>query len=278
MTNRSDPGPWPVLTYINATSTLQQYFNNNRTTADGYFEVSFLPVTQIYPDHIIVDATRIKAMGCEATVTASLSLDAQSPYWISQNNFFIVVSCNAEGTVSGRSPDVDFSTSCGPIPCLNSLVAPYCNVYDCCIQTIGLTKEVTMSGRGIGFAEFPNCGYSTLLYPSTFSVPGRGYAQGPGVGDGTYGVSLWYEIQRNATVTNCAEAAKDQDKFECSNNARCHDKTGGYICQCQTQGYEGDGYTLGTGCKGKLGLIICSCIYNCDFCPSCSRSFASLKV
>ncbi|BFI09155.1 protein MpRLK-Pelle_WAK1 [Marchantia polymorpha subsp. ruderalis] len=131
-----------------------------------------------------------------------------------------------------------------------------------------------MSGRGIGFAEFPNCGYSTLLYPSTFSVPGRGYAQGPGVGDGTYGVSLWYEIQRNATVTNCAEAAKDQDKFECSNNARCHDKTGGYICQCQTQGYEGDGYTLGTGCKD---INECLKPNNCSSIATCVNTYGSYE-
>ncbi|BBN04097.1 protein MpWAK [Marchantia polymorpha subsp. ruderalis] len=260
--NRPGRGPWPVLTYIKATSTLQQYWTNNNTITDGYFEVPFLPVTQIYSDHIVVDMTQIKAMGCWATVNASLSLDAQSPYWISQNNVFIVVSCGATGSASGLSlQNLYFSTSCDQIPCSNSIVAAYCNAYDCCITSIDITKELIMSGKGRGFAEFTNCGYSTLLYPGTFALPG------PGVGDGTYGVALWYEIQRNATVTNCAEAAKDEDKYECSNNGTCYNQIDGYYCQCERPGYEGDGYTLGTGCSKEINECLkpnnCSSIATC---------------
>lgn len=259
------PGPWPVLTHIAATSTLGQRFSNG-TTTNGSFEVNFLPVTQIQSNFILIDTTNIKAMGCRESVTASLTLDAQSPYWISDQNVFIVVSCNAQGSAVGDgTPWSDgFSTTCGPVSCVNQYVMPYCSLYDCCIQTIGATKTLTMTGKGRGLAEWTNCGFSTVLDPDS-------YGGGGDVGVGHYGVHVRYSIQRGPDIHNCSEAAKDSEKFECSMPANCTNfENFGYYCDCVKEGYEGDGYKNGTGCEGKLRLrlIIFSCIQDCNLCPS----------
>ncbi|BBN15225.1 protein MpRLK-Pelle_WAK4 [Marchantia polymorpha subsp. ruderalis] len=257
------PGPWPVLTHIAATSTLGQRFSNG-TITNGLFEVNFLPVTQIQSNFILIDTTNIKAMGCEESVTASLTLDTQSPYMISERNVFIVVSCRAQGSAEGDGTpwSEGFSTTCGPVSCVNQFVMPYCGFYDCCIQTIGLTKTVSMTGLGITFAQFTNCGYSTVLYPDSF------VARGEGVGGGYYGVHVYYFLQRGPDNQNCSEAAKDSEKFECSMSANCSNSFSGYYCHCILECYTGDGYKNGTGCKGKLRLINFSCLEDCDLCPS----------
>ncbi|PTQ40662.1 hypothetical protein MARPO_0038s0021 [Marchantia polymorpha] len=263
------PSPWPVLTHIAATSTLGQSFSNG-TITNGFFEVNFLPVTQIQSNFILIDTTNIKAMGCEKTATASLTLDAQGPYWISERNVFIVVSCSAQGSATGSSSSLSngFSTTCGPVSCINQYVMPYCGFYDCCIQTIGLTKTVSMTGLGIAFAQFTNCGYSTLLYPDSFVEGGKG------VGDGYYGVALWYNIQRGVDIYNCFEAAKDTEKFECSTPEQCTDLKDGYYCHCDKEGYEGDGYKLGTGCKD---INECEGSNNCSSIATCVNTDGSYE-
>ncbi|OAE26766.1 hypothetical protein AXG93_1129s1150 [Marchantia polymorpha subsp. ruderalis] len=253
------PGPWPVLTHIAATSTLGQRFSNG-TITNGLFEVNFLPVTQIQSNFILIDTTNIKAMGCEESVTASLTLDTQSPYMISERNVFIVVSCRAQGSAEGDGTpwSEGFSTTCGPVSCVNQFVMPYCGFYDCCIQTIGLTKTVSMTGLGIAFAQFTNCGYSTVLYPDSF------VARGEGVGGGYYGVHVYYFLQRGPDNQNCSEAAKDSEKFECSMSANCSNSFSGYYCHCILECYTGDGYKNGTGYINEcLGSNNCSSIATC---------------
>ncbi|OAE26764.1 hypothetical protein AXG93_1129s1130 [Marchantia polymorpha subsp. ruderalis] len=215
------PGPWPVLTSIRATSTLGQRFRNG-TKTHRFFEVNFLPVSQIQSGFIVVDATDIKAMGCNMKVNASLSLDEQSPYWISQDNFFIVVSCSSSGSADGGY----FKTQCGPVSCVNQYAMPYCNVYDCCIQTIGKNKAMAMDATGGIFQDFTNCGYSTVLYPDSF-VGG-----GAGVGDGHYGVALSFSIPSNDT-DRCNSV--DAENNECSISAKCHNQLDGYyyINECE---------------------------------------------
>ncbi|KAG6546516.1 hypothetical protein Mapa_012065 [Marchantia paleacea] len=256
-------GPWPVLTYITGTFTVGQRYRNG-TITHQFFEVNFLPVSQIHSQSIIVDATHIKAMSCHTMAKASLSLDEQSPYWISKENVFIVVSCNssgwAEGSNTGRTTDAAvFETNCGPISCVNQNVMPYCNAYDCCVQAIGFTKALTLQAMGGIFADFTNCGYSTVLYPDSF-IPA-----GAGVGDGYYGVSLWYYIQRG-DIHNCADAVVDAEEYECSTSGTCHDHLEGYYCQCDKKGYEGDGYKFGTDCKD---INECERPHNCSSIGTC---------
>ncbi|BBN15227.1 protein MpRLK-Pelle_WAK5 [Marchantia polymorpha subsp. ruderalis] len=211
-------------------------------------------------------------MGCWEIITASLTLDAQSPYWISEQNVFIVVSCNAQGSAVGdRSPWSDgFSTTRGPVSCVNQFVMPYCSLYDCCIQTIGATKTLTMTGEGIGFAQWTNCGFSTVLYPESFGGGGD-------VGVGHYGFHVWYSIQRGRKFTtalklqrilrsmnapypqldfrgnNCTriDQCKNTTKV-CSPDAQCtfDSSSGDLNCTCQG-GTFGDGRVKGTGCTIK---------------------------
>ncbi|OAE35216.1 hypothetical protein AXG93_3425s1010 [Marchantia polymorpha subsp. ruderalis] len=145
---------WPVLTHIATTSTLNYSF-----------EVNFLPVTQITSNSILIDTTNIKDMGCGKSVTASLVLDAQSPYWISDQNVFIVVSCNAQGSAVGDGTpwSGSFNTTCGPVSCVNQFVMPYCGGYDCCVQAIGATKSLTITGGSYS----TDCGFSTVLNPNS---------------------------------------------------------------------------------------------------------------
>ncbi|OAE26769.1 hypothetical protein AXG93_1129s1180 [Marchantia polymorpha subsp. ruderalis] len=260
-------GPWPVLTHIAATSTLGQRFSNGTITTE-LFEVNFLPVLYIQSGFILIDTTNIKAMGCSKTVNASLVLDAQSPYWISEENVFIVVSCQAQGSATGSNSSLSngFSTTCGPVSCINQNVFVYCDKYDCCVQTIGVTKALTMTGQGSEMTgqglEFANCGYSTVVYPSSYHGGGAGF------GDGYYGVALWYNIQRGPDILDCSE---------CSMVANCTNFNNvGYYCSCVKEGYVGDGYKNGTGCEGKLRLIIFSCME--DLCRSCFRYLATLKI
>ncbi|BBN15229.1 hypothetical protein MPTK1_6g18110 [Marchantia polymorpha subsp. ruderalis] len=233
-------GPWPVLTHIAATSTLGQRFSNGTITTE-LFEVNFLPVLYIQSGFILIDTTNIKAMGCSKTVNASLVLDAQSPYWISEENVFIVVSCQAQGSATGSNSSLSngFSTTCGPVSCINQNVFVYCDKYDCCVQTIGVTKALTMTGQGSEMTgqglEFANCGYSTVVYPSSYHGGGAGF------GDGYYGVALWYNIQRGPDILDCSE---------CSMVANCTNFNNvGYYCSCVKEGYVGDGYKNGTGCE-----------------------------
>eukprot|EP01018_Ginkgo_biloba_P012536 Gb_23403 [translate_table: standard] len=189
---------------------------------------------------LIINSTSLKAMSCNGTDDARkvLQLPKDGPFTISNTNVFAVIGCSSIG--SFISP-VEAGLPGGGVgkcqaACLNQDEPKYCNAYGCCSAGIpGNWQWINFTGGGIHYQYFENCGFSTILEPETFSTLHRGW-----IGSGQYGLKLDWAIGN----LNCSIASPG-----CSQHAICSDRRNGYICNCQ-EGYEGDGYSNGTGCTG----------------------------
>ncbi|XP_059076378.1 wall-associated receptor kinase 3-like [Cryptomeria japonica] len=134
-----------------------------------------------------------------------------------------------------------------------------CCRYGCC--EINLPDNLPfVNFTGGGSFPLPNqnerrgsaCGFSTIMEPSTFTI----------VDNKTYLFSVdvngslpYYGLRLNSGIglENCS-TAKATVNYSCSSNAECLDSPSGkgYVCKCHP-GYEGNGYSNGTGCTGYVG-------------------------
>ncbi|KAL2620000.1 hypothetical protein R1flu_000205 [Riccia fluitans] len=235
-------GPWPVLTFGRGNYTLH-YSNHNQTE----YAVNGFQVQSIDPGSLIINATTIKAMGCNNEHgNASISLDPESPFVISSLNQFFVLGCRSYGAFETDKDD----SECGPISCSNQHVNEFCGPYDCCVQPIPASSTIRLNGGGIEFAGMMRCGFCSILYPSTFRQDDTHE-----FGSGNYGLRIdWYippplTLNSKSKKFNCSVAQAVEGTSECSPNAECKESMSGYFCNCSRAGYEGDGYKKGTGCN-----------------------------
>ncbi|GLJ24134.1 hypothetical protein SUGI_0460370 [Cryptomeria japonica] len=184
-----------------------------------------------YAGSLVINSTDLKAISCNYTNDASLNftLPADGPFTIYSSNKFVVIGCSAIGSFSLKAGGGACRSAC-----ITQYDPSYCNTYGCCEAGIpGNERAINFTGGG-------NCGFSTILDPDTWNLP-QGelglYARGH------YGMRLQWGIGNG----NCS-TAKGKANYFCADAGECLNTTrGAYVCKCLT-GYEGSGYSKGTGC------------------------------
>ncbi|KAI5057080.1 hypothetical protein GOP47_0027095 [Adiantum capillus-veneris] len=291
--NLSIPYPFGMSTECGL-SAYRIVCKRNATYGDGYLpflqigtsKTKELQVLEFSTNTLIVNSTHLKAMPSSQFCTPSVFGDAAlelfegGPFIMSDNNWFVVVGCNSQGTCTAYTDGNEKSIISCTNSCYNQDDIPFCNSYACCINPIPPRSwRLDFQGRGIAYKMFPGlCGFSTVLSPSTYRLPvnERGFFAA-----GHYGLSLTWALQLLEDDQNCS-TAKGREDYACSDMAKCidGDSIHGYTCNC-TQGYRGDGYKSGIGCqdieeceeeldeceRGPLGMCtntvgsyICSCM------------------
>ncbi|GLJ34716.1 hypothetical protein SUGI_0698620 [Cryptomeria japonica] len=201
-----------------------------------------------YTGSLIINSTSLKAMSCSGNDDASVlfELPADGPFTIASNNKFVVIGCRSKGSFrvynGNYNNEVDGGeVICRTTTCLNQYDPEYCNTYGCCESGIpGKQRVINFTGGGISYAAYTACGFSTILDPVTWSLPPNQYGA---IGGGHYGLRLEWGIGHGDCLT-----AKGTANYSCAGTAQCSNAIGGgHVCKCLT-GYEGTGYSNGTGC------------------------------
>jgi hypothetical protein len=237
------------------------YSNLSLSTVSGTYQVTALDAS-----YLVLDATPLKAW-TYSSLTISFQVADTSPYLIDTYNVLFGYGAN---TTAQFSTDQDGGThpSCQNLA-VNQFTIAYCDYYACCsaanvppgVRTVNMSaSEVAGSG-----AE----GYASIIYPETYSTPSAA-----AFGAGSWGLRLGWYLPGNCSIDG---------NSTCSANTTCSDTTGaGFRCAC-LQGWQGDGYSNGTGCIGRFDFcyevfvnllrccisIWCRVIYrltlNCEF-------------
>ncbi|KAI5078494.1 hypothetical protein GOP47_0006165, partial [Adiantum capillus-veneris] len=235
----------------------------NASFGEGYLpfiqigtpNTSELQVLEFSTNTLIVNSTHLKAMPSSQDCAsgdvfghAAFDLVKDGPFILSENNWFVVVGCDSEGTCTADTVLNESSTISCTNSCYNQYVMPFCNYYACCINPIPPRSwQLDFQGRGLAYANFPGvCGFSTVLSPSTYTIPPN---QTGFFAAGHYGLSLSWALQLLDDGQNCS-TAKEKADYACTDTAEClyDGSIHGYTCNC-TEGYRGDGYNAGIGCQ-----------------------------
>ncbi|GLJ08872.1 hypothetical protein SUGI_0097420 [Cryptomeria japonica] len=214
-------------------------------TLGGDFEITDIN----YGGHVVINSTSLKAMSCNGTDDASVlfSLSVEGPFTISSLNRFAVIGCRSVGFFSDSSSPVGRCQAA----CLNQYDPQYCNCYGCCEAGIpGYWKFINFTGRGFYFKNAARaCGFSTVLDPQTWSVPENEKCF---FSRGRYGLRLDWTVGNG----NCS-VVKGTPAYSCDAHAQCIDSTSGdgSLCKC-SPGYQGKGYSNGTGCTGSISSFV----------------------
>ncbi|GLJ24103.1 hypothetical protein SUGI_0459620 [Cryptomeria japonica] len=196
-----------------------------------------------YSGYIVINSTSLKASSCGQADGLIKWFAAPGPFYFSKFDKFVVVGCNTTGSYT-------FEDGWGEAKCVSSCAsrprvdAPYCR-YGCCEITLPDNHwRIKFTGGGVdNFNQF--CSFSTIMDPSTFTVVGN-------ITDlfQTQSTKPYYGLRLNWGIGshNCSTAKGTAD-YSCSSNAECIDSPsgGGHLCRC-LPGYEGNGYSNGTGC------------------------------
>ncbi|GLJ24136.1 hypothetical protein SUGI_0460420 [Cryptomeria japonica] len=192
-----------------------------------------------YVGYLILNSTDLKAMSCGGTDDAFVlfELPRDGPFTISCLNKFVVIGCKSKGSFNLK----DGGGKCESA-CLSQRSPNYCNTYGCCEAGIpGSQRMINFTGGGIPYKDFSACGFSTILEPGTWYLPG-GEPAGF-LGAGHYGLRLEWGIGDG----NCS-TAKGTPHYSCVPETKCLNAiASGHLCEC-LRGYQGTGYSNGTGC------------------------------
>ncbi|GLJ24087.1 hypothetical protein SUGI_0459370 [Cryptomeria japonica] len=220
-------------------------YNGNSSTS---LTLTYYKIMKIdYMGYLNIDSTSLRAWSCKND-TANLQvfqLPPHGPFAISKSNKFVIVGCYAVGTYK--------YLKWGEARCVSTCYLrhpqvdpPYCR-YGC--------REITLrdnwkwfnftGGGSFSLNGSDECGFSTILDPSTFKVVDNktnvfwGEDRKP-----EYGLNLNWGIN----LQNCS-MAKATVNYSCSANVECIDSPSGkgHVCKC-LPGYEGNGYSNGTDC------------------------------
>ncbi|GLJ23197.1 hypothetical protein SUGI_0438250 [Cryptomeria japonica] len=245
------PGFQINCTKDNSTGNLAPFLpvyvgNNINNLTWAYFKIMEIN----YTGYLIINSTSVFAQSCDKRTSDEVffQLPPHGPFTISKFNRFVVVGCNGFGTYTYRSwGEVSCVTTCD-----SQSDPPYCS-YGCCeIVLPDNWQWINFTGGGL-FGLFNStindyedtCAFSTILDPSTFTIVDNRTNLFWGEGwKAYYGLRLNWGIG----LQNCS-AAKATANYSCSSNAECNESptTQGHVCKC-LPGYEGNGYSNGTGC------------------------------
>ena len=197
------------------------------STVSGSYEV-----TAWNASFLFLDATPLKAWTDSMNISFQVAIT--SPYLIDASNvlFGYGASTNAQ-----FSTDQDGGThsSCQNLA-VNQYTTAYCDYYACCSATNVPPNVRTVNMSASEVAGSTAEGYASIIYPETYSTPTAAR-----FGAGSWGMRLGWYLPGNCSADG---------NSTCSENTSCSDTSGaGFRCAC-LQGWQGDGYSNGTGCIG----------------------------
>ncbi|GLJ24321.1 hypothetical protein SUGI_0464050 [Cryptomeria japonica] len=204
-----------------------------------------------YTGYLIINSSSLKAWSCEEKESSvrTLQLPPKGPFTISMLNRLVVIGCH---TFGAYTYDTWGDVTCVSV-CVSQSDPPYCRYGGCCEVNIPDNwKWLNFTGGGVfGLRNHSTnafdrkCGFSTVLEPSTFTQVDNETNLFWGEGfKASYGLRLNWGIG----LQNCSMAKSTAD-CSCSSNAECMKSPSwmGHVCKC-LPGYEGNGYSNGTGC------------------------------
>lgn len=180
------------------------------------------------------------------TNAVSFEIADTSPYVVSSENTMFGYGCNVTATFTLQYGTAESVGSCSNGCDLASTIAPYCDIYPCCVKNMSINqKKVGINATHHiknSFNPTWEQGYASIIYPESYSTP-----DGTEFGLGSWGIKLlWYF------------AGSCNNGSTCSDNSQCFDVSpggvlngAGHYCKC-SEGYGGDGYLNGTSCFGTF--------------------------
>ena len=215
---------------LNCSTNSSSLSNGNLllSTVSGTYQVTALDTS-----YVILDATPLKAL-TYSSLTISFQVAKTSPYLIDASNVLFGYGAN---TSAQFSTDQDGGThpSCQNLA-VNQFKVAYCDYYACCTAADVPQGVRTVNMSASEVAGSTAWGYASIIYPETYSTASPKVFAG-----GSWGMRLGWYLPGNCSVDG---------NFTCSENTTCSDTSGaGFQCAC-LQGWQGDGYSNGTGCIG----------------------------
>ncbi|GLJ24083.1 hypothetical protein SUGI_0459320 [Cryptomeria japonica] len=240
-----------------ALSLPAHYNNKGMVSTRSYYKVWDID----YSGNIVINSSSLKANSClasggeDAFVVFRLAL----PFTISMSNRFVVVGCSTSGSYD--YDDLGGQARC-VAGCASQSYSPYCRYGSCEITLPDNYPWIKFTGGRLSnlSGNEKECGFSTILDPSTFRVVDNKTNLFWGEGrKADYGLHLNWGVGHQ----NCS-TAQGTSNYSCSINADCLESPSGlgHVCRC-LPGYEGNGYLNGTDCTDinecNKRSYICSC-------------------
>ncbi|XP_057819806.2 wall-associated receptor kinase 2-like [Cryptomeria japonica] len=225
-----------------ALSLPAHYNNKGMVSTRSYYKVWDID----YSGNIVINSSSLKANSClasggeDAFVVFRLAL----PFTISMSNRFVVVGCSTSGSYD--YDDLGGQARC-VAGCASQSYSPYCRYGSCEITLPDNYPWIKFTGGRLSnlSGNEKECGFSTILDPSTFRVVDNKTNLFWGEGrKADYGLHLNWGVGHQ----NCS-TAQGTSNYSCSINADCLESPSGlgHVCRC-LPGYEGNGYLNGTDC------------------------------
>lgn len=198
-------------------------------------------VTAVDASYVVLDATPLKAW-TNTSLNISFQVANTSPYLIDTSNILFGYGAIVKADFS-TDQDGGTHPSCQNVQ-KNENTTNYCDYYACCTATyvpLGARTVNMSASTGSGAV-----GYASIIFPETYSTPGPQF-----FGGGSWGMRLGWYLQGNCSADG---------NSTCSANSKCTDfldwadfKWAAFRCAC-LQGWQGDGYSNGTGCIGEFDV------------------------
>ncbi|GLJ07280.1 hypothetical protein SUGI_0063430 [Cryptomeria japonica] len=209
--------------------------------------------------YMLVEATSLYASPCrkEVNITnaTTFNLYDEGPFRISAYNKLFAVGCNTSSQfqmhMGNTSQETLFSGSCtskcGYTPTLRQLP---CTENRCCQMAVpGGYTRISLAARFHSSYGSYNCSNSTSAIVDTGSWDSISNST-------SFKATKDFSLRVAWAILNdTCFSARRKSSYQCSPNTECENRMWGYVCKCKT-GYEGDGYSSGTGCKGVFGTLI----------------------
>ncbi|GLJ07283.1 hypothetical protein SUGI_0063470 [Cryptomeria japonica] len=200
-------------------------------------------------DHMLVEATSLYASPCRKEVNAiSFNLHDEGPFRISEFNKLLAVGCNTSaqfqmhmGNTSQETPYSGSCTSkCGYTPAFYARQL-LCKKNGCCqVAVPGGYTRIRLASQfysSSGSHNFTSSA-STIVDKDSWDS----------ISNSTSFKATDFSLRVAWAILNdtCLSAQR-KSSYQCSPNTECGNRIWGYVCSCKN-GYDGDGYTNGTGC------------------------------
>lgn len=234
------------------TGTFAPFFKISAGFISFFGKSKYYKIAEIdYTGHLIIDSSNISISSCERNQFFVL---LSHSFTLSKSNRLVVFGCDTFGTYSyGDYGEAKCVSICSPSD--SQREQPYCR-HGCC--EINLQDNWPSINFTAGVVHLPihkssECAFATIMDPSTFTFVGNKSNRFRGErGKTSYGLRLNWGIGGG----NCSDA-KAMGNYSCSSNAECIESPTwrGHVCKC-LPGYEGNGYSNGTGCKGKTSALL----------------------
>ncbi|XP_059066588.1 putative wall-associated receptor kinase-like 16 [Cryptomeria japonica] len=210
-----------------------------------------------YPVKVLAVYQSSRNIGKEVNITnaTTFNLYDEGPFRISAYNKLFAVGCNTSSQfqmhMGNTSQETLFSGSCtskcGYTPTLRQLP---CTENRCCQMAVpGGYTRISLAARFHSSYGSYNCSNSTSAIVDTGSWDSISNST-------SFKATKDFSLRVAWAILNdTCFSARRKSSYQCSPNTECENRMWGYVCKCKT-GYEGDGYSSGTGCKGVFGTLI----------------------